>query len=1269
MRESSKSEVVSGGEAIRSARETEKNLVAEYAESCVLVGVDVPVATVDSGRFVNRYQQAPVDTSSVHSTRQTVQNAREDTAMQTISQSFHLGELYKDIAERLAAREAYIASLRDPLRKSQDLLARCREAGFAVRREAVEAATDLRPMEIEIERGLEKISSLGSAIGRIRSGIERPSGSEEVEVTKARLQTLQSISESRLSDAELKRLFAKGFEKLANLRSNEKALTTGIDSLRSQLSKWFVRSVLEKLRRLIRKKTRAQELDEQSKELVTIREKRTTTEQQVREKAQAILISEVESKKVLLKEQRTQLETHVVDLKRQLENAEKQKASTSTMLHEVSGAYVGSFVRYCKDIIAHLDANSADIELLAHSLSTAATLPWFAPAWDDWPEKDKNGKPTLKPFISDFIRVGQIVECLPERLAAVVSGKALDWLSKARPVTIPVGIPFIGHGRTIVINSGKENRVEGEELLQLIILRVCLMLGHQSRFTLLDPDGLGRAFPLQRALNLDGSSVRHNGEDVYSDLRAVEQDVKRINAQVLSGETGLEKLEPKRLASEVFEIVAAASFPKHFDRRSVEAFFRLATSGPRAGRYAVIQLDPDTPPIRDFPIDNVTNRVIVDPMNLYKAPKFFRFEKDELPLHDECERLLGRVKTAGREDHSLAWDDQVGLENDSDWWSESSVKEICTPIGLRGGSDKAEVWFGERSGATCAHGMLAGMPGAGKSTLYHVMILGLAVRYSPDDLRMYLIDGKFGVEFRCYETLPHAAVVSLKSPAELTRSVLQEVYDEMQRRNAIFIESEVENLARYRQKTGKKMPRLLLLIDEYQELFEDDPTGSASDMLLRLAQQGRSAGIHLLLGSQKFGAPGMINQAAIFGNMHLRIAMKLQDETVTGLTEFGPNGKRMIKDINVPGKFVLNSTGQDAESIGGQAVNLQSERRQELISKLSERAGNGYGPVVFRGDDSTSVFESNVLRSVMDEKVSLTPKMLEIRARREQGPGLGLGQPRWVVGDRPVALSFGRLFNVHGHCIAMLTRQIGQNLLFVGSTAEARAGFLIGMLVSATCLYHPAELSVDVVHAGGDDDEVSVTSVKRIIEELMIPAGFQVSFHRDSLGADSILAEYDELLESRKSTTSKDLPSRLLVLVDSDRLPKIRRSNDPLSRNGTLEAERLRRVMTEGSAVGLHLSLVSTALSLAGQVIDRRRDMTLFNHRVGLQMSQNDSFEMFGNYRASNLRGEGIQAALYTNMETGESNRFKTYLSTWDDAHLRDATSRLSEAHNGKLNS
>ena len=67
------------------------------------------------------------------------------------------------------------------------------------------------------------------------------------------------------------------------------------------------------------------------------------------------------------------------------------------------------------------------------------------------------------------------------------------------------------------------------------------------------------------------------------------------------------------------------------------------------------------------------------------------------------------------------------------------------------------------------------------------------------------------------------------------------------------------------------MPRILLIIDEYQELFFNDKEDTASRQLLILAQQGRSAGIHMLLASQRFGAEGMRNQTGILGNIHLRM--------------------------------------------------------------------------------------------------------------------------------------------------------------------------------------------------------------------------------------------------------------------------------------------------------------------------------------------------------------------------------------------------------------
>ncbi len=107
----------------------------------------------------------------------------------------------------------------------------------------------------------------------------------------------------------------------------------------------------------------------------------------------------------------------------------------------------------------------------------------------------------------------------------------------------------------------------------------------------------------------------------------------------------------------------------------------------------------------------------------------------------------------------------------------------------------------------------------------------------------------------------------------------------------------------------------------------------------------------------------------------------------------------------------------------------------------------------------------------------------------------------------------------------------------------------------------------------------------------------------------------------------------------------LRRSGDALSRASNPSGDKLRRLLTDGSQHGIHLVLASMALSLLNQVIDKRRDVACFLHRAGLQMSQNDSFELFGNYKASllNIEGSSLPCALYTNVETNEVVRFKPY--------------------------
>src|SRR5690606_37357334 len=83
--------------------------------------------------------------------------------------------------------------------------------------------------------------------------------------------------------------------------------------------------------------------------------------------------------------------------------------------------------------------------------------------------------------------------------------------------------------------------------------------------------------------------------------------------------------------------------------------------------------------------------------------------------------------------------------------TQSSLKRIETPVG-----ERLRFWFGMADGGgEVAHGVIAGQVGSGKSHLMHVTIAGLVSRYSPDELRLYLVDGKQGVEFEVYRNLPH----------------------------------------------------------------------------------------------------------------------------------------------------------------------------------------------------------------------------------------------------------------------------------------------------------------------------------------------------------------------------------------------------------------------------------------------------------------------------------------------------------------------------------
>src|SRR5690606_34059564 len=114
----------------------------------------------------------------------------------------------------------------------------------------------------------------------------------------------------------------------------------------------------------------------------------------------------------------------------------------------------------------------------------------------------------------------------------------------------------------------------------------------------------------------------------------------------------------------------------------------------------------------------------------------------------------------------------------------------------------------------------------------------------PDEIEFYLIDFKKGVEFKTYAThaLPHARVIAIESDREFGTSTLERLDAELRTRGDQFREAGVHDVDSFRAAHPTvAMPRILLIVDEFQEFFtEDDRYAQTASLLLdRLVRQGR----------------------------------------------------------------------------------------------------------------------------------------------------------------------------------------------------------------------------------------------------------------------------------------------------------------------------------------------------------------------------------------------------------------------------------------------
>lgn len=172
------------------------------------------------------------------------------------------------------------------------------------------------------------------------------------------------------------------------------------------------------------------------------------------------------------------------------------------------------------------------------------------------------------------------------------------------------------------------------------------------------------------------------------------------------------------------------------------------------------------------------------------------------------------------------------------------------------------------------HALIAGSTGSGKSVCINTIICSIIYNYSPEEVKLILVDPKV-VELSIYNKLPHL-IIPVVTDMKKTPQALAWAVNEMEKRYALFAEHKSKDINSYNQKSTEKMPRIVIIIDELADLMMVAPK-EIEEAICRLAQKARACGIHLIVATQRPSVD--VITGLIKANIPSRIAFAVSSQT------------------------------------------------------------------------------------------------------------------------------------------------------------------------------------------------------------------------------------------------------------------------------------------------------------------------------------------------------------------------------------------------------
>lgn len=601
-----------------------------------------------------------------------------------------------------------------------------------------------------------------------------------------------------------------------------------------------------------------------------------------------------------------------------------------------------------------------------------AMVPWANPSWRSW-------TPTLT---HSHVLLGML---RPQFNQAPGSNHSF-----AQDVRTPAFLPI---REAVRLSHCRQDRDTTAALSRSIVLRAlaCTPPG-KLRLSVFDPTGLGQSVASLLELGeydreLIGGKIWSSTDDLRRLLAEHAAHIELVIQKYLRAEYAtLDEFNAAAGAiAEPYRLLVVFDVPAGFDEPAFAELRRVVENGPRCGVATLLVTDEDVTAPYGISLDSLPSTLrtirMHRPFGHSEGPSSVMF--DLLPETDTeaprdviasivdqigksaqdstssavtfagCLSLFNRAALEGRKRGLPRLTASVDVNDPATWWTQGTLETVSSPIGLRGARDVATLTFdsSNHSGA-----LLVGRPGSGKSTLLHAFIAGITTLYAPEELELHLIDFKEGVEFKTYaaNSLPHARTVAIESDREFGLSVLQTIQSEIMWRGSLLrcsTESH-SSLETLRRATGERLPRILLVFDEFQVLFaRNDKLGAAAaEALETLIRQGRGFGVHVLLGSQSLSGIDALG-SHVPQLLPVRILLPAADADVFKVLG---EGNTEGATLTAAGEGILNMSGGAVEAnerFRG-AVISEDERRNRIATMRSKADDAGFHrrPVVFEGN-------------------------------------------------------------------------------------------------------------------------------------------------------------------------------------------------------------------------------------------------------------------------------------------------------------------------------